>query len=266
MGQAGRKIENRKKAKKILTNLINDSEHVLVIHYSCERLDPPANGSSARITSIAVRNLYSGQTRSFSIHLMAEREKYPIAVIDEKYNDLEKLMLREFFGYVREHSGYKWLHWNMRDVSYGFQALAHRFQALGGKPVEIPEDKLFDLSKLLSEIYGNNYIGHQRLPNIIEKNNITKKDFLAGVDEVKAFENKEYVKLHLSTLRKVSAIASLVERVEDNTLITNAKPFEIYGDNIQAFVEWTQENTIAKLIALIITIVGLVSAIISFLK
>ena len=42
---------------------------------------------------------------------------------ENKYNDLEKKMLKEFYTYVQEHKDYIWIHWNMRNSSYGFQAI-----------------------------------------------------------------------------------------------------------------------------------------------
>ena len=33
-------------------------------------------------------------------------------------------MLARFFEFVRRHSHYYWLHWNMRDINYGFAALS----------------------------------------------------------------------------------------------------------------------------------------------
>jgi hypothetical protein len=40
----------------------------------------------------------------------------------------------------------KYVHWNMRDVNYGFQAIEHRFRVLGGEPY-IVEDARNSISR-----------------------------------------------------------------------------------------------------------------------
>ena len=75
MGNAIHRLQQRKKALNTVSELMTHPEMVVVIHYSCESFYDRPDGSSPRITSIAVRNLASGQTTSFSIHQMAERQK-----------------------------------------------------------------------------------------------------------------------------------------------------------------------------------------------
>jgi len=168
MGQAWSKIQKRKQAKSKLSELMDKSDQVIVIHYSCESFYDRPDGPSPRITSIAVRDLESGQTTSFSIHQVAERKGYSASALEQHYNDLEKLMLDEFYEYVHTHSSYFWLHWNMRHIQYGFPAIAHRYKVLQGNPEEIAGSKLVDLSRLLISIYGDNYIAHTRLSNLVE--------------------------------------------------------------------------------------------------
>ena len=110
MGRATRKIQERKKALRKLDEIMSNPEHVIVIHYSCESFYNRPDGSSPRITSIAAANLASEQTNSFSIHQVAERQGIPLERISEHYNELERVMLDEFYEYVRAHTGYKWLH------------------------------------------------------------------------------------------------------------------------------------------------------------
>jgi len=137
MGEAWNKVQKRKKAKIKLAELISKADRVIVIHYSCESFYDRSDGSSPRITSIAVRNLEAGQTKSFSIHQVAERKGYSASALEQHYNQLEKLMLDGFYDYVRRHSSHVWLHWNMRDINYGFPAIAHRYQVLQGEPEEV---------------------------------------------------------------------------------------------------------------------------------
>lgn len=263
MGQTWDKLKRRREAKIKLAEVMVKADQVVVIHYSCESFYDRPDGSSPRITSIAVRNLESGQTTSFSIHQVAERKGYSAIALEQHYGELEKLMLDEFYEYVRLRNSYFWLHWNMRDINYGFPAIAHRHKVLKGKPEEIDDSKLVDLSRLLIAIYGNHYIPHPRLVRLIEKNLISNKDFLDGKAEAEAFEKKEYVKLHQSTLRKVDVISNIVERAANNSIKTNSKTKDVYGDYLTAFSELIKEN---PLISGVIALIGLVSAVISFFK
>lgn len=259
MGEALNKVQKRRLAKIKLAELISKSERVIVIHYSCESFYDRPDGSSPRITSIAVRNLESSQTTSFSIHQVAEREGYSANALEEHYSQLEKLMLQEFYEYVRHHSSHIWLHWNMRDINYGFPAIAHRFKVLKGEPEEVDDSKLVNLSRLLISIYGDSYIQHPRLENLLEKNHIKHRDFLDGKSEADAFTNKQYVRLHQSTLRKVDAFSNIIERASDGLLKTNATWKSIYGSYPAAFIELIKENPI---ISGLVGFIGFTSAVI----
>jgi len=139
MGKQRSLYKNWKRAKQQLDDVFENSGHSVVVHYSCESFyDRENNPRSPRVTSIAVRNLDSGQTRSFSIHIIAERRGL-LDSIEQHYDQLEREMLQDFFEEVRVRQHCKWVHWNMRDANYGFEALENRIRALGGTPVSVPE-------------------------------------------------------------------------------------------------------------------------------
>ena len=212
----------QRKAKEMLGDLFGHPESVAVIHYSCESFYDRPDGRSARITSIAARKLDSGQTTSFSIHQIAERLHLDPFTITENYDCLERRMLAEFSTYAQQHQDMKYLHWNMRDINFGFQALAHRASVYGIEMYDIPEPRRYDLSRMMIDIYGVGYIGHPRLQNLLKANDIKPLDFLSGGEEARAFDEKKYVALHQSTLRKVDILANLAARAHDGTLRTNA--------------------------------------------
>lgn len=221
------KYNNIKKAKSIIQNIFEKKDRVLIIHYSCESFYDIQDRRTPRITSIAVKELESSQTHSFSIHKFAEIEKIDILEIHNKYDYLEKMMLDSFFRFVSKKEDYIWVHWNMRDINYGFQAIEHRYEVLGGVPESIIQDnKKVDLAKIIIDIYGTNYIEHPRLPNIIKLNSISQKDFLTGEEEASAWRNKEYIKLHLSTLRKTDILVNLLQLIYENKLKTKTKKIE----------------------------------------
>lgn len=73
----------------------------IVLHYSCESFYDIKDGRTPRVTSIAARHLTTGQTASFSIHKSAEQLRVPPADISQRYDELEKLMLDEYFDFIK---------------------------------------------------------------------------------------------------------------------------------------------------------------------
>jgi hypothetical protein len=233
--------------------LANDSENVSIIHYSCESFYDRPNGASPRITSIAVRSLQTGQTLSFSIHQMAEREGVAFDQIEASYDDLEQKMLKAFYEHVGKHQGFKYIHWNMRDANYGFAAIDHRYRVLRGNPVVIDDNKKFDLARILIDIYGPGYTGHPRLETLLKQNHITPPNFLSGAGEAAAFDGKNFVGLHQSTLSKVDVINNIFQRAHDRQLKTHTTWWEMRGGTVRAILGWIADN---KVIALILAIAG----------
>lgn len=152
---------NRQKSYKAeLRKVWEHPESVNVIHYSCETFYERKDGSSPRITSIAVRNLKSGQAKSFSIHKFAEIKRLPANELDAHYDELEKEMLFEYFAFVKSRTDTNWLHWNMRSEHFGFHALELRAKILGIPDSDIfiiQDERKFDLARILVGIYGPNY-------------------------------------------------------------------------------------------------------------
>lgn len=179
-------------------------------------------GGSPRTSSIAVRNLANGQTHSFSVHQIAEELGVEPTLISDRYEDIERHLLVGFFEFIKRRSGHRWVHWNMRDINYGFIALEHRAKVLGSTPEIIEDSRKVDLARVLIDIYSTDYAGHPRLKSILELNQIGTKDFLSGEEEAEAFKAGEYAKLHMSTLRKVDVIATLAELAEAGRLETCA--------------------------------------------
>ena len=256
------RAQRRREANATIKKLNDEKSNTLIIHYSCESFYDIKDGRTPRITSIAVRELNSAQTKSFSIHKVAEIKKVNFDDIEENYDALEKDMLKEFFEFVKDHSNYNWVHWNMRDINYGFEAIEYRYKVLSGEPVSIDSNKRYDLARILKNRYGDKYIiGHPRLEKLTEKNNITQKDFLTGKEEAMCFEKKEFIKLHQSTLRKVDVFNTIFEKILDNSLETDAKINDIYGISLQGLFLLTQEHWLGCIIWTVITLIlgGVVS-------
>lgn len=251
----------QKTSRSVIYRLFEDASNVWVTHYSCESFYDRTDGRSPRITSIAVRKLDSGQTVSFSIHQIAELDGIDLSGITEHYDALERKMLDEFFAHVGSHRGMKYLHWNMRDINYGFAAIEHRYRVLGGEPpFIIPDENKFDLARLLIDVYGVGYTGHPRLTTLLEKNKIQPRDFLNGASEAEAFEQGNYVGLHQSTLRKVDMLANIAGRAQDRSLKTNTTRWEMHGGRVRTFINFAAESRPFQLTTGIASIVGLIIA------
>jgi hypothetical protein len=235
----------------------------VILHYSCESFYDIKDGRTPRITSIAARNFSTGQTTSFSIHKSAEQLGVPFRDISDRYDELEKHMLQEYFEFVRSRHGHVFVHWNMRDINYGFQAIEHRFRVLGGDPYIIDDAKKFDLPRELINRFGPRYAPHGtagRLHSLMGLNHITAKDALTGQQEAEAFEMHEYVKLHQSTLRKVDVMSNILERVLDGSLKTAASWADVNACHPAVLVEVIREHWIWSIVALLVAAVGFASS------
>ena len=256
MGLELERLKRRKKSLKKIEKLINDVNNALLIHYSCESFYDIKDGRSPRITSIAIRNLDSAQTESFSIHQMAERKHIPLDNISEHYDSLEKMMLDDYFQYLRSRNMATWIHWNMRDSNYGFIAIEHRYKVLGGVPHTVPDDHKFDLSRALVDIYSEKYIGHPRLESIMTKNAITNQHFLTGAQEAEAFNNKDFLLLHKSTLKKIDIFENIFRKVAEDRLKVNSGWAEQRGLKPGTVVEVIKTHWLFSTVSIILMIIS----------
>lgn len=215
------------KASEKVEFLSKNRSSLLLIHYSCQNLNDNNEGYSPRITSIAVLHMGSSTMHSFSIHLIAETEKISRDQIDDHYDDIETKMLDEFYDFVQNHQDHYWLHWNMENINYGFETIEHRYRVLTSNiPPKVDDSKRYNLSALVAAIYGNNYVDHPKMPNLMDINKGRPRDFLTGKEEVDAFERKEYLKLHKSTMCKVYFFNQFSISLKIENLRLNAQIFQ----------------------------------------
>lgn len=205
----------------------------LVIHYSCESFYDYSKPDSRRITSIAVRRMDSSQTKSFSLHLSAEKLGL-LNKIGKSLDRCEREMLDDFYAFLKTHQqAHTWLHWNMRDSNYGFEAIAHRYQVLGGTPAELADERKLDLSPLLIEIYGKEYSGHPRIEWLVNENKIHRTAFLTGLEEAEAFSAGNFVAMHQSTLVKVQALHDIAAFAAQQRLKTKSRIWrDVYASSL----------------------------------
>lgn len=266
------RIKERHKSQKRLNEVYADSVNSYLIHYSCESFyaapgQPPV-GHSTRVTSIAIRNLKSAQTKTWSIQKSAELLKQLVNLtslaagrqamssptqISTILDPLERDMLDGYFQFLASHVESTFIHWNMRDDNYGFSALEHRYRVLGGTPTILSDNRKLDLARELVTLYGRKYAPHTspkgrkgRLMSIIELNGIADVDALQGAEEADAFVNGDFIKLQQSTLRKVDILANVFDRTHQKSLVTKASFIDKYGVHPVALVELVKNSPIVS--------------------
>lgn len=240
--------------KEKLKFLKGNEHNLYVIHYSCENLNDNNENISPRVTSIAVLHLQSNTMHSFSIHLIAEKSNISREEISSNYNQLEKQMLADFYAFVRENNGALWLHWNMSNINYGFEALAHRYEVLcGEKSTRIQDTSKYNISSLIVEKYGKASIAHPRMKTLQSLNDGNHRDNLSGGEEVTAFECKEFVKLHKSTVSKVYWFQSMYFLLQKNKV-------KVSNYNLSQKLNNQMEKPLVKLLSFLAVVFTLAQA------
>lgn len=242
------RVNQIREAKQTLSKLDNVNGKILVVHYSCESFYGRA-GFTPRVTSIALLNKENDESFIFSLHLTAQIMNKNISNLTESdLDEIEKQMLDEFSRYVQSHLNYIWIHWNMRSASYGFQAISNRYRILGGSEINVPDTNKIDLPEIFGKLFTYSFEAHKpngQLLNLANRNRISVRDALPGADEAQAFDNKEYLKLHMSTMRKVEIINRLLTAYNSGKLVHNASIKEIYDISIPGLICFVKESPVA---------------------
>ncbi|MEL1086980.1 hypothetical protein GKKCFE_11380 [Pseudomonas sp. E141] len=221
------------------------------IHYSCQSLYDDNEGLSPRITSIAITHYATGQAVSFSTHSIAEELRIGREDVLGNFDAVELQLLTGFYQFVRDRRDKYWVHWNMRNLTYGFEHLEHRYRALGGRDASvIPVERRLNLNELLADRYGSGYAHHPKMKSLMELNGGIPRHFLEGKEEIQAFENKEFIRMHNSTLSKVGFLNSTIRKMVTGKLRTASRGFGVALDRIF-------EGRSAKAIALVGALIGI---------
>ena len=123
----------RKAAREDIGRAMHSRAHAYVLHYACGGFESP----DRRITAIAARNLGTGTTQSFELDTALRRAGCdPLSATSQDLDRAEKAILDAFYDFVAHNlNGTYWLHWNMRNATFGFLALENRHRLLGGHPL-----------------------------------------------------------------------------------------------------------------------------------
>ena len=251
------------KAKKIIEGLNTDPSHSLVIHYSRQNLMDNESGiATPRIIAIMVKSLDGKQNHCFAIHHEAEKAEIILENITDFYDQLEERLLRSFNSFVKNNRDCKWIHWDMNDVHFGFEAIKHRYCVMvdeNGKDFqEIENHNRINLNTLLINIYGANYEKDPQLENLMKTNNdgVTKKGHLTLEEEAKVFKNLGFPSILESLRCKVNFLIEVVDKATNGNLKVSSK---YWINKLKAFITHPITATISILLTLLSIILKVVS-------
>ncbi len=240
-------------ARKIIAGLKTKPSQSLVIHYSRQNLmDNESGMASPRIIAILIKSLDGKKNNCFAIHHEAEKEGVIRENIADYYDRLEERLLRSFNSFVKEHQDYKWIHWDMNDVHFGFEAIEHRYRVMveeEGKDFhEIPDDNRINLNSLLKEIYGDNFEKEPCMENLMKTNNdgTFKSGYMSIEDEAKAFRNLEFPAILESLRCKVNFLLEAVDKTIKESLKVSSR---FWLNKLRAFITHPVTATIALLMS-----------------
>jgi hypothetical protein len=228
-----------------------------IIHYSSESLfDSDHQNMSPRITSIVVRHYATGQAVSFSLHTIAEYLGVSKEEVGLKYNEIERELLKQFYDFVLERRDRYWVHWNMRNVVFGFEHIEHRFRVLNQKdPPIIPVENRINLNDVLKRRYGSDYVDDPRMPTLMNLNGGLVQGFLTGKEESEAFAAKDFIRMHTSTIAKVGFFSFVIGSALKGRLRTSGSG---WGNKVDRLLESRKSRVIAVGATLVGGLVALV--------
>jgi hypothetical protein len=142
----------------------------------------------------------------------------------ERYNEIEGELLKRFYAFARDRRERNWIHWNMRNIVYGFEHLEHRYRTITGEePPSIPVEVRVNLNDALKVRYGSDYAADPRMKTLMLLNGLLPQGFLTGEEEAEAFKNREFVRLNSSTICKVNFFHHVIENALRGKLRTAGK-------------------------------------------
>jgi hypothetical protein len=200
------------------------------------------------------------QTVTFATHVIAEELKIPKENVEARFDEIERAMLERFYTFVRDRREKYWVHWNMRNVVFGFEHLEHRYRVLtGNEPPHIPVEVRLNLNDLLKDRYGSDFAPHPRMLSLMLQNGERDVRFLEGKEEAQAFETKDFIRMHSSTISKVEFFRHVIMLALTGKLITAGHGFLIFIDRLL-------ESRWARLAAFLATVYAIGSILITVLR
>lgn len=193
------------------------------------------------------------QTVSFALHAVAESLGISKNEVESHYDEIEKVLLERFFAFLRDRREKYWVHWNMRNLTFGFEHLEQRYRSLCKiDPPSVPIEVRLNLNNILAKRYGSDYAVDPTMKNLKLLNGELDKRFLDGSQEAEAFRKKEFLRMHSSTICKVEFFRHVINRAVDGKLRTQ-------GMGLLVRIDRLLESRMARVVTFMAAIAGLVS-------
>ena len=253
--------KDRKIAVKNLKKLVEDPSKVFCVHYShSQTYDDDYGNISPIITVIVVKSLDNKIDKQFAIHYEADKAGITKDQIQDSYRELELRILKAFNEFVRRHiDDCLWVHWDMKNIHFGFEAIKHRYEKVFDDLdhyCEIPAQNKQNLKLVLEGMYGEKFANKpDQLKSLIVANNsnIHEPRYLSSSAESSQFENKNFKGVIDSVDCKVDFIKRALSKLINRKLVVqNKNRYAIFLDVIThpvfLFIGW-----IATIVGLILT-------------
>ncbi|MBX3484447.1 hypothetical protein [Phenylobacterium sp.] len=248
----------RKLALDELKAALQARSHASVVHYACEGFDRP----DGRIAAIAVRNLGNGASTLFDVTSRLPSGMTPKSAPPAVLDRAELAMLEAFDLFLQGHPHHHWLHWNMRDATFGFDALHRRQRALGGTPGPLPPPSFrIDLASRMFDLYGDRYAAPpSRLETLAARNGLSMANLIKGAEQGERVTRGDYRPVERSLLNRVDLLYSIAIKATEGTLKTDARWYDGIG-GLGQLMHWLKEHPVY----LAVTIGGGVLAVVATL-
>lgn len=165
-------------------------------------------------------------------------------------------MLVKFFRFNNTHPTAVYIHWNMQSIVFGFEALEHRYRVITQEePFHVPDLHKINLNDFLKLKYGEKYVPHPRMQNLMKLNDGTPQGFLTGQDEVTAFVQRQYINLYKSSSEKCRWLAWIYNRSLNGKLRT-------MNSSLLQKAVFVGETTIFKILSIIAIVFSVYQAIV----
>jgi hypothetical protein len=242
--------KRRQQAIENLKKVVEDPSKVLFIHYTQSRTyDDDYGGISPIITSIVVKSMDDQVCKHFALQFEADKAGIPKDEIQDSYRELEYRILKAFNDFVRRNTMCIWIHWDMKDINFGFEAIKHRFEKIFeglDDYCEIPSNQKRNLRQVLEGMYGERFAdGPDHFKDILicNSSNIEDPGYLTRDAESKEFESKNFDSVIKSVDVKVDFLRRATKKLLDRELkVLNKNNYAIFVDIVNhpfiTFIGW----------------------------
>jgi len=254
-------------AAKNLKKLVEDPSQVFCVHYSqSQTYDDDYGNISPIITAIVIKSMDEKTDKQFAIHFEADKAGIPKDQIQDSYRELEMRMLKSYNDFVKRHNQCLWVHWDMKNIHFGFEAIKHRYEKIFenlSDYSEIASSNKQNVRLALEGMYGEKFAsGPDKMKSLIALNNggINEPNYLSQELESSEFESKNFKGVIDSVDCKVEFLKKAVKKLVDRKLSVQTKNwYAIFIDMIThpifTFIGW-----LATIIGLIVGIYAIVNS------